>query len=64
MKTGISSIDFLNFDVPMANAVDNGTSILEIKYDSYLPAHINNLIQLDSRQRDAISKYVLCRRFG
>ncbi|MBA1336662.1 MAG: hypothetical protein HPY66_3097 [Firmicutes bacterium] len=48
----------------MANAVDNGTSILEIKYDSYLPAHINNLIQLDSRQRDAISKYVLCRRFG
>lgn len=64
VKTGISSVDFLSFDVPMANAVDSGASILEIKYDGYLPSHISNLIQLDSRQRDAISKYVLCRRFG
>ncbi|SHK58601.1 polyphosphate polymerase domain-containing protein [Desulforamulus aeronauticus] len=63
LKTGIASIDFLNFELPLTSAMDNGNSILEIKYDSFLPAHISNLIKLDSRQKGAFSKYVLCRRY-
>jgi len=63
LKTGMSSTDFFNFELPTTNVVDSGTSILEIKYDSYLPSHVSNLIQLDSRQKESISKYVLCRRF-
>lgn len=62
LRTGISSIDFFGSNLPMASASD--TSILEIKYDSFLPSHISNLLQLDSRRRAAISKYVLCRSFG
>lgn len=64
VRTGLESIDFLNLNLPLTHVVDYNASILEIKYDSYLPSHIGNLIQLDSRQKYAISKYVLCRRFG
>ncbi len=64
VRTGISSVDFLDFDVPMINIVNNNTAILEIKYDNYLPSHISNLLQINSRQKAAISKYVLGRRFG
>jgi hypothetical protein len=64
VRTGISSTDFWNFAIPMVNVVENNTAILEIKYDNYLPSHISNLLRLDSRQRAAISKYVLGRRFG
>ncbi|KUO63783.1 MAG: transporter [Gracilibacter sp. BRH_c7a] len=62
LRTGIASTDFFNPNLPMARASD--ASILEIKYDSFLPSHISNLLQLDSRRRAAISKYVLCRSFG
>ena len=62
LRSGISSINFFEPNLPMASATD--TSILEIKYDSFLPSHISNLLQLDSRRRAAISKYVLCRSFG
>lgn len=64
LKTGMSSTDLLNFDVILTGAGDLRTVILEVKYGSYLPAHINNLIQLDNRQRDSLSKYVLSRSFG
>lgn len=37
--------------------------ILEIKYNLVLPAHIHQVIQLDSFERMAISKYTLSRRF-
>ena len=62
VRTGLNSLDFFNYGlilVPVGN-----TSILEIKYDNYLPRHISQLLQLDSRKQEAISKYVLCRRFG
>lgn len=64
VKTGMLSTDFFNFDLLLADVGDQQTAILEVKYGPYLPAHINNLIQLNSRQRDSISKYVLSRSFG
>lgn len=63
LKTGITSTDFLNIDVPLVNASDNAI-ILEIKYDNYLPAHISDVIHLQDRQISSNSKYVFCRRFG
>ncbi|UWG97651.1 polyphosphate polymerase domain-containing protein [Dehalobacter sp. DCM] len=64
VRTGLSSIDFLNFNTPLTGVLNNGTAILEIKYDCYLPSHIAELIQLNSRHKAAISKYVLCRKYG
>lgn len=64
VRTGLSSTDFLNFSTPLTGVLSSGTAILEIKYDSYLPSHIADLIQLDNRHKAAISKYVLCRKYG
>lgn len=64
IQTGLNSTDFLNFKIPLLNVTNKDSSILEIKYDNYLPAHIANVVQVESRQRGALSKYVLCRRFG
>lgn len=63
LQTGLNSMEFLNFAIPLTPVIDNDVSILEIKYDDFLPAHISNLLQMDSRQRAALSKYVLCRRY-
>jgi hypothetical protein len=63
LKTSLSSTEFLNAQLPLIEAGNNQT-VLEIKYDSYLPSHIANLVHLESRQRSAISKYVTARRFG
>ncbi|AFV01221.1 hypothetical protein UNSWDHB_2285 [Dehalobacter sp. UNSWDHB] len=64
VKTGLAATSFLDFTTPLAYALASDTAILEIKYDCYLPSHIANLIQLDSRQKAAISKYVLSRKYG
>lgn len=64
IQTGLSSTDFFNTSIPLVAAIDKNTSILEIKYNNYLPAHIANVVQVESRQRGALSKYVLSRRFG
>ncbi|MBM7649093.1 hypothetical protein JOC78_002046 [Bacillus ectoiniformans] len=36
-------------------------TILEVKYDDYLPDYIRQLLQLNAHNRSAISKYVHCR---
>lgn len=36
-------------------------TILEIKFNQYLPEHISRLLNSVSAQRMALSKYVLCR---
>lgn len=37
-------------------------TILEIKFDKYLPAHISQLLNSISAQQMALSKYILCRK--
>lgn len=63
-RTGMGSTSFLDFDETLVNTGEPGESILEIKYDSYLPSHIRNLVQLDNRDISSVSKYVLCRKYG
>ncbi|HEY8496648.1 MAG TPA: polyphosphate polymerase domain-containing protein [Limnochordales bacterium] len=64
LRTGLRSADFLNFDLKLAPVVGRAVSVLEIKYRGFIPIHILNLVQLESRGVDSISKYVLGRRFG
>lgn len=55
---------FLEPLLSTTHVVEHGISVLEVKYDNYLPIHISNLIRLENRQVDAVSKYAMCRRFG
>lgn len=63
IRTGISCTDFWNPDCPMIPAGDDST-ILEVKWDTYLPDVIRSAVQLESRHVTAFSKYAQCRIYG
>lgn len=56
ISTALSSTDFLNFSLPTVPVPDDRV-ILEVKWDSFLPDIIKNVIQLDRGQSFAFSKY-------
>lgn len=63
IRTGISSTDFFNVDLPTVQAGDT-TILLEVKYDNFIPSIIADIIQLGSRRATAYSKYASCRIYG
>ena len=63
LRSGLSSIDLFNPDIPTVNPHDRDVEILEVKFNDYLPDYINGLLSGLTGERSAISKYVLCRRF-
>lgn len=64
LAAGVNSMDIFEPQLVTVNAIHNKTVVLEIKYDDYLPDHIHGLMQLESHDRSAISKYVICREEG
>lgn len=63
IRTGLSSTDFLNPDCPTIPAGDPVT-ILEVKWDAFLPDIIRDAVGLDGRRAAAFSKYAQCRVYG
>lgn len=63
IRTGLYCTDFLNPTSVTIPAVD-GTIILEVKWDEYLPDIIRDAVRLDNRRVDAFSKYAVCRIYG
>lgn len=63
IRTGLGRTDFLNPDCPTIPAGDE-TAILEVKWDAFLPAVIQDAVQLNSRRAAAFSKYAACRIYG
>ena len=62
IRSGLGSIDFLNiaiFQLPVAEK----STVLEVKYDAFLPELVRMAVQVPDRQAEACSKYALCRRF-
>ena len=62
IRTGLGSVDFLNSEIFYLRAMEFGT-VLEIKYDAFLPDLVRMAVQVAGRQAAACSKYALCRRF-
>ena len=63
LRSGLSSVDLFDPNVPTVCPHDKNLEILEVKYDNYLPDFVKGLLVGLSADRSAISKYVLCRRF-
>lgn len=63
LRTGLSSIDLFNPDVPTVCPHDRNVEILEVKFNNVLPEYISGLLSGVEAERSAVSKYVLCRRF-
>ncbi len=66
--SGLTSSDeterFLTLDYRQRPVLPTGKSILEVKWDELLPAHIKCTMQLDTLQWNTFSKYYTCRLVG
>ena len=62
IRTGLGSTDFLNEKLFCAPVLEQGT-VLEVKYDAFLPDLVRMAVQIPGRQAVSCSKYALCRRF-
>ncbi len=62
LRTGLQSRDFLNPDLYHA-PVSDGVTVLEVKYDEFLPEIVQMAVQVPNRQASAYSKYAVCRRY-
>ena len=63
IRTGLRCTDFLNPNCVTVPAGD-APAILEVKWDAYLPAVIQDAVQLPGRRTGAFSKYAACRVYG
>ncbi|ONI46973.1 molecular chaperone [Epulopiscium sp. SCG-B10WGA-EpuloA2] len=61
IRTGLSSLDFLNPNSPTIKAGNN--ILLEVKYDEFLPEFIRQTIQIGGRSHSAFSKYAASRMY-
>ena len=60
--TGLGSVDFLTPEIFYMHTMEHCT-VLEVKYDAFLPELVRMAVQVPGRQAAACSKYALCRRF-
>ena len=62
VRTGLS---WQNFLVPAAHPLKplGKLTVLEVKYDAFLPDLVRQAVQVPGRRAGACSKYALCRRY-
>lgn len=63
LRTGLRSLDFLNPNCVLVPAGDAPT-VMEVKWDNFLPGIIKDAVQLGGRRGAAFSKYAACRIYG
>lgn len=54
---------FLDENVMGRSVMPVGWSLMEVKFDNFLPDEIREILQLDGLRADTFSKYYLCRKF-
>lgn len=55
---------FLDNEISLRQILPTGRSILEVKWDEFLPSYIKEQLELDSLQWTSFSKYYLCRKYN
>ena len=63
LRTGLYSTDIFNPSLPIYPVFDDPVEVLEVKYDEFLPAHLQTVLSGITAQRSAVSKYTWCRRY-
>lgn len=63
IRTGMTGTDFLDPDCITVPAGD-APAILEVKWDSFLPSVIRDIVQVPGTHTSAFSKYAACRVYG
>lgn len=57
-------LGFLNKRITVRPVLEKGMSVIEVKWDEFLPDYIRNQMQLNSLQWGSFSKYYLCRKYN
>lgn len=55
---------FLEKRISVRPVLEKGRSVLEVKWDRFIPDYIKNQMQLNSLQWSSFSKYYLCRKYN
>ena len=63
IKTSVNSLDLFNPNLPTVDVIDNNMTVLEIKYDNYIPDFILDLVQINTCSSTAVSKYASSRMY-
>lgn len=63
LRTALHATDLFDPGLLTVSPLDDGREIVEVKYDHFLPEYVSALLADTPMERNAISKYVLCRRF-
>jgi hypothetical protein len=61
LSAGINTFELFHPKLVMEEVLPTELTIMEVKFDSFLPDHIRQILQPKSHIRSSISKYVLCR---
>lgn len=61
MSAAVNTYDVFDSHLVLEEVLPTELTIMEVKYDSFLPDHIRMIIQPKNHVRSSISKYVLCR---
>lgn len=64
IESSADAAGFLEKRIACRPVLGTGMSVLEVKWDEFLPGYIKNFIQLDSLQWGSFSKYYLCRKYN
>lgn len=62
LRSGLASLDFLDPGLHHA-PVSEGVTVLEVKYDEFLPEIVRLAVQVPNTRASAYSKYAVCRRY-
>lgn len=61
LSAGTNTFDVFDSNLVLEEAIPAPQTILEIKFDSFLPDHVRKIVQPENHIRSSISKYVICR---
>lgn len=61
ISASTDTIDMFAEDYATRRVLENDLIVLEVKYDDFLPAYVQQLLQTAMTNKCAISKYVMCR---
>ncbi|GKU77072.1 polyphosphate polymerase domain-containing protein [Paenibacillus sp. L3-i20] len=61
LSSGTNTFDLFDPSLVLEEAIPSPQTILEVKYDTFLPNHVRNIVRPDNHIRSSISKYVICR---
>ncbi len=64
LRSSMVTNGFFSKDLPTLSILQPGLTVLEVKYDEYLPDFIGQAIQIGNRKDQAISKYTASRIYG